>query len=163
MDMDASIAIEPVQQHEISELLQMKWDIFGAYYPTREACDTYTLASVDWNISVKLVYERKAIGMYLLKSEPVSHVSAQEQMTTLYEDLSKYSDLRGIQGVTLTLQEDYRGRGWGNLLKEYPRTLGYDYWWCIAFKALGNLRDWQKRARLVGEGEFSYLLLEDFR
>ena len=161
--MKADPRIEPIQVNEISELLDIKWSVFSQYYPSKDACDNYSLACTDWSISVKLTFERKIVGMYLLKEEAISEIIPQEHITTLHESLFEYQGLRGIQGITLAIQEEYRGRGWGTFLKKYPRTLGYDYWWGIAFKTLGNLKDWQKQARLVGESRDLYLLLEDFR
>lgn len=161
--MNIAPTIEPIQTHEINEILDIKWSVFRQYYTSKDICDKYTLANTDWNISIKLTYERKIIGMYLLKEEAVSEIVICEHISILYENINCYQNLRGIQGVTLGILDGYRGRGWGNFLKDYPGTLGYDYWWGIAFKTLGNLKDWQKRARLVGESRDLYLLLEDLR
>ena len=155
--------IESIQRDEISELLDIKWGVFNQYYSSKAECDKYTLSCVDWSISVKLTYERKIVGMYLFNEEAVSKIIPKEHITMLYENLDRYQDQRGIQGVTLAIQKEFRGRGWGNFLKKYPRTLGYDYWWGIAFKTLGNLKDWQKQSRLVGESLDLYLILEDYR
>ena len=155
--------IEPIQTYEISELLDIKWRVFCQYYKNKEGCDSYTLASTDWSILVKLTLKGKIIGMYLLKEGSLSEFIISEHITTLYENIQSYQDLRGLQGVTLAIDETYRGRGWGNILKDYPKTLGYDYWWGIAFKTLGNLKDWQKRARLVGESQDLYLILTDYQ
>lgn len=154
--------VEPIDPREIPQILDLKWSVFGPFYESRAVCDDYTIACVDWTLSVKLTYEDEIVGMYLLQSQPVSDAIAQEGITTLHEGLERYSALRGLHGVTLAIHPAFRGRGWGNMLKEHATTLGYDYWWAVAFKTLGNLEDWEKRARLVGESQEVYLLLEDF-
>lgn len=154
--------IEPISAQDIGQILDLKWSVFAPYYSTRAECDEYTMASVDWSLSVKLLLEREIIGMYLLEEEPISNALQHEGITTLYEGLESYQSRRGLHGVTLAVDETFRGRGWGNRLKDYSASLGYDYWWAVAFKQLGNLRDWQKRARLVGESHELYLLLEDY-
>lgn len=154
--------IEPITTQEIAQILDLKWSVFAPYYSNRAECDQYTMANVDWSLSVKLTLDHRIVGMYLLEPEPVSSAIQQEGITTIYEGLEKYRTQRGLHGVTLAIDETFRGRGWGNRLKDYATTLGYDYWWAVAFKDLGNLRDWQKRARLVGENHELYLLLEDY-
>ncbi len=71
-----------------------------------------------------------------------------------------YSDLRGIEGVMLVVDESMRGMGWGNKLKEYPKTLGYDYIWGFQAKDLNNLNDWLKRRVLIDKQKNLYITAE---
>jgi hypothetical protein len=155
--------IESILPSDIPEILDLKWSVFCSHYSSRDESDSYTLASVDWSKSIKVLHEARIVGIYLLKEEAIADGIRSESITTLHESLERYRELRGLHGVTLCLHEAYRGRGWGNLLKEYPGTLGYDYFWGVMFKTLGNLHDWEKRSRLVGESRDLYLILEDFR
>ncbi len=70
--------------------------------------------------------------------------------------------MRGIEGVLLAVDKSIQGQGWGNRLKDYTRTLGFDYIWGQQLKPLNNLKDWLKRRELVGEVENCYITLEDF-
>lgn len=51
----------------------------------------------------------------------------------------------GAHGVLLAIDSAYKGQGWGRLLIEHPRSLGYDYIWGQAMASLNNLEFWKKR------------------
>ncbi|MFN9953714.1 MAG: hypothetical protein ACK55I_11490, partial [bacterium] len=74
-------------------------------------------------------------GVYLL---------GDNQLNSLVED-EKYVNLKGVEGVVLAVSEEVRGQGWGNKLKDFPKTLEVDYIWGQQLKSLNNLEDWLKR------------------
>jgi hypothetical protein len=104
-------------------------------------------ATTDWDLSALLYLDDKILGVYLIGTN----------------QLSNYKDLRGIEGVLLAVDDSIRGQGWGNKLKDYPKTLGVDYIWGMQLKSLGNLNDWLKRRELVGETEDCYITLEFYK
>jgi hypothetical protein len=63
----------------------------------------------------------------------------------------------------LAVDKSIRGMGWGNKLKDYPKTLGIDYIWGQQLKTLNNLNDWLKRRELVGETNSVYITAEIFK
>ena len=107
----------------------------------------------NWNISAKLVDDNGNImGLYLL---------GDKQLNSLI-NITEYNDLKGVEGVLLAVDTSIRGKGWGNKLKDYPKTLGYDYIWGQQLKSLDNLNDWLKRRELVYSDEDIYITLEKF-
>lgn len=75
---------------------------------------------------------------------------------------SDFKHLKGVEGVLLAVDESIRGMGWGNRLKDYPKTLGVDYIWGQQAKGLNNLKDWLKRRELIIEGNGVYITAEKF-
>jgi hypothetical protein len=73
-----------------------------------------------------------------------------------------FSNLKGVEGVLLAVDESIRGRGWGNRLKDYPKTLGVDYIWGQQAKGLNNIKDWLKRRELIDESNGVYITAEKF-
>lgn len=73
-----------------------------------------------------------------------------------------YKHLKGVEGVLLAVDESIRGRGWGNKLKDYPKTLGVDYIWGQQAKGLNNIKDWLKRRELINESGGVYITAEKF-
>ena len=107
----------------------------------------------NWDISAMLVDENNNIkGVYLL---------GDSQLSSLVED-EKYINLKGVEGVVLAVSEEVRGQGWGNKLKDFPKTLEIDYIWGQQLKSLNNLEDWLKRSELVAETQSVYITAEIF-
>ena len=107
----------------------------------------------NWDISAMLVDENNDIkGVYLL---------GDSQLSSLVED-EKYVNLKGVEGVVLAVSEEVRGQGWGNKLKDFPKTLEIDYIWGQQLKSLNNLEDWLKRRELVAETQSVYITAEIF-
>ncbi len=110
-------------------------------------------AAVDWNKSILLVdLENKIMGVYLLGTHQINSMIK----------VKDYIGLKGVEGVLLCVDETLRGQGYGNQLKDYPKTLGYDYIWGQQFKDLGNLNDWLKRRELIGETKYVYITAEKY-
>ena len=107
----------------------------------------------NWDISAMLVDENNNIkGVYLL---------GDSQLSSLVED-EKYVNLKGVEGVVLAVSEEVRGQGWGNKLKDFPKTLDIDYIWGQQLKSLNNLEDWLKRRELIAETQSVYITSEIF-
>ena len=68
----------------------------------------------------------------------------------------------GVEGILLFVEEAYRGKGWGNKLKDMPKEIGYDYVWGRQHKNLNNLDHWLKRRELILEKEREYVTAEIF-
>lgn len=108
----------------------------------------------NWNVSAKLIGNKNVLlGVYLL---------GDKQLNTIFPE-NDYSNLKGVEGVLLAVDKSIRGKGWGNKLKDYPKSLlQYDYIWGQQLKSLDNLTDWLKRRILIGETESVYITLELF-
>jgi len=115
---------------------------------------------VDWNISVKLVVDGKLAGFYLLNKHSICDYA--EEVLYWEEDMNTYKDKSAIQGVGLGLWPEYRGQGYGKLLRAIPLAMDVDYVWGQHFKGLNNLHLWEKAGRrLVGASEDAYFTLID--
>ena len=108
----------------------------------------------DFEISFMLLDEKENIvGAYtLLKNEIYEE----------YPNTEKYEGLDGVEGILLFVEEAYRGKGWGNKLKDMPKEIGYDYVWGRQHKNLNNLDHWLKRRELILEKEREYVTAEIF-
>ena len=114
-----------------------------------DICKTYS----NLSISLKLVdRDDKIRGVYLLNKTKIPK--------KFYND---DTNEKGLEGIMLVVDESLRGMGWGNKLKDYTRTLGYDYIWGYQHKNLNNLDDWLKRRILLGEENGSYVTIETFK
>tara|TARA_R110000782_G_scaffold21299_1_gene57300 strand:- start:4376 stop:5254 length:879 start_codon:yes stop_codon:yes gene_type:complete len=92
--------------------------------------------------------EDNILGAYLIGNKQLSH--------------TKFNKLIGVEGVLLAVDESIRGMGWGNRLKNYPKTLGVDYIWGQQAEGLNNLNDWLKRRILINEINGVYITAEIF-
>lgn len=107
----------------------------------------------NWDISALLLDDNDRImGVYLLGDKQLDSLTINE----------KYLKLKGVEGVVLAVSDKIRGQGWGNKLKDYPKTLGYDYIWGQQLKVLNNLEDWLKRRELIDERNNVYITAEIF-
>lgn len=107
----------------------------------------------NWDISAILLDEEdKIMGLYLLGDKQLDSLTISE----------KYLKLNGVEGVLLAVSEEVRGQGWGNMLKDYPKTLEFDYIWGQQLKSLNNLEDWLKRRELIAETKSVYITAEIF-
>jgi hypothetical protein len=107
----------------------------------------------NWDISAILLDdEDKIMGLYLLGDSQLDSLTVNE----------KFIKLKGVEGVLLAVSEKIRGEGWGNKLKDYPKTLEFDYIWGQQLKSLNNLEDWLKRRELIAETKSVYITAEVF-
>lgn len=107
----------------------------------------------NWEKSIMLVDENGSIkGLYLF---------GDLQLSSLVK-LPEYDDLKGIEGILLAVDKSIQGQGWGNKLKDYPKTMGVDYIWGQQLKTLNNLQDWLKRRVWIASTKNVHITLEKF-
>ena len=107
----------------------------------------------NWDISIMLLNELDEVkGVYLLGNKQIDSIVK----------INDYLLLKGVEGVLLVVDESIRGKGCGNKLKDYPKTLGFDYIWGQQLKTIGNLHDWLKRRKLIAQTKTVYITLELF-
>jgi hypothetical protein len=146
--------IQGIPQNKITNVLDYTHQFFDH---VMDATNFYQymryLANVNWDESILLVDDENNIkGAYIFGSNQINYMV----------DAKDYKGLKGVEGVLLCIDKSLRGQGYGNQMKEYPKTLGYDYIWGQQFRAFGNLKDWLKRRELVGETEYVYITAEKF-
>jgi hypothetical protein len=134
--------------------------ITWSYEYFKTVIDFYTFLMIvsqetNWDISAKLVDENDNImGLYLLGDKQLTSI----KKSFIFEVIG----LNGVEGVLLVVDESIRNLGWGNKLKDYPKTLGVDYIWGQQLQSLKNLDKWLKRRVLVGEINGVYITMEKF-
>lgn len=129
-----------------AEMLQSELD-WAQLIPKPEPKDVkiYLILSKNGN----LIRENKVTpdwvrGFYILRETNLEDVFSPR----LHPNILKYTG-KGIQGVALALDKEYRGTGIGKKLINVPYTLGADYIWGMHLDSLNNLKDWLKRRELV--------------
>jgi len=108
---------------------------------SKENSYRYLKAVVNWDLSVKLTLDNKIIGCYLFAEG------------SLDEYTDDFIGQKGVEGVALVLEKQYRNSGFGKLLIEYSETLPYDYIWGQHLKGIGNLEHWKKRRPYVYDAD----------
>lgn len=99
---------------------------------------------VDWHLSRALLVDDRVVGAYLLSEREATSLAGVD----LPEGLE---GLRPVEGVALALDPSERGNGYGRLLRDLPRALGFEMVWGQQHKALGNLQHWLRHRRLIGD------------
>jgi hypothetical protein len=143
-----------IELNQVQEVLDFSFPFFENVI-SRRGFDYYMrdLANANWKKSALLLDGDNNIkGVYILGNH---------QLPSQYVQ-SKYVGLIGIEGLLIVVDESVRGQGWGNKLKEYPKSLGYGYIWGQQFKGLNNLKDWLKRRELVATTDEVYITAEIF-
>jgi hypothetical protein len=143
-----------IELNQVQEVLDFSFTFFENVI-SRRGFDYYMrdLANANWKKSALLLGDDNNIkGVYILGNHqlPSQYVQA------------KYVGLIGIEGLLIAVDESVRGQGWGNVLKDYPKTLGYGYIWGQQFKGLNNLKDWLKRRELIATTSEVYITAEIF-
>lgn len=105
-------------------------------------------------LSIALVRNNEIVGVYFLSNRRL-HERKIDKKDSL-------KNLNGICGIALGVDENYRGLGYGDILKDEPQRLGYDYIFGEQLKDLNNIKDWLKRRVLFAEYPHSYLTVEFF-
>jgi len=99
----------------------------------------------NWNLSIMLVDGEELNGLYLFGDKQIDSIKPTYEFATM----SEYKGLKGIEGVLLAVDKSIQGQGWGNKLKDYPKSMGFDYIWGQQLKSLKNLESWLRRRDLV--------------
>lgn len=165
--------IEPVLTHDIDEIIHHSIATFHGQGLTDPEVATFIAEASDWSISKKLVTDR-IVGFYLLHEGSVGDWAetrlawaAAHECRSLYahceikEDLSQYRGQHGVEGIALVVLPEYRGWGWGRMLKRLPREMGYRHVFGEHFKSSYNLDHWLKSRRLVAACDGIWLTLQD--
>ena len=141
-----------IPKDQIQHILDLTYPNFK-HLMAKAGYDIYLKGVTNWDISAILTTDDgKILGVYLLGDTQIND----------FVEAPKYEGLKGVEGVLLVIDSSIRGLGYGNKLKDYPRTLGYDYIWGQQFKGLNNLKDWLKRRELVATTDEVYVTAEIF-
>jgi predicted double-glycine peptidase len=108
--------------------------------------------SADFDSSLVLKKDGVVVGTYILGTHPMHIVG----------NLKHYLGLKGIEGVALAVKPEFRGSGYGNMLKDYSvKNTKADYIWGMQLRDLKNINDWVKRRRIVFSSGAMFITLQD--
>lgn len=152
---DAS-TLRPVRQDDQPFIDESVLKVFHGILPDNRLLDYAKY--YDAPLSVIAEVDGKPVGVYLLKEGSVLSIRKEYEDKSVWslvehEDLDRYKDKRGVEGVALAVNSDFRGTGVGKSLINHPYGLGFDYVWGQALSSLGNISHWTKRRRLVAEAK----------
>ena len=137
---------------------------FPDYAPVTDSMREFLEESVNWTISYKAEYHKEIVGFYLLGERKLSVTMAAENAVA-HEDISKYENLYGVEGVALGVIPEFRKTGLTEKLKQEVKTIpGLQFIYGMQYKSLGNLKYWLRSRRLIAESytaEPVFITLED--
>lgn len=168
------VQIEPILSTDVDKIIHYSIATFHDHGLTDEAIAAFTEHATDWGISKKLVVADTIVGFYLLHEDSVADWAETRlawawdndcydvySHCELKEDLSWYRGSRGVEGIALVVLPEYRGLGYGALLKRLPEQMGYQHVFGEHFKSSYNLHHWLKSRRLVAECAGLWVTLQD--
>lgn len=150
------VKASPLYKKQIENVL---WKSFQGHM-SKKYLITYVFLTSNLNKSYVALNEyNQVIGVMMLGDNQVTDFF--EKNSPQYE---KYSKLKGIEGVALCVDPEYRNLGIGDKLRKIPTTLGYDYVWGQQLKSLKNINQWLKFGRrIVYEDKTMYVTLMDLK
>ena len=164
-------------QPEISEItpedndavIDVLHETFGSL-DSREVIKSRIQKRLNNGLSVKIVYDGKIVGCYLLAEKSVNQFISdiEEDRVSDFRKNETSLDLPtnpgdyGLQGIALAVLPEYRDLGLGKNLKDYVKNLGYDYIWGVQDKKLKNISFWEKNRDVFAESPTKYATIEIF-
>lgn len=141
-------------------------DVFKQAFPQYdfETIKDFIMNSVKWDKSIKATHQDKTIGIYLIGDRQLQDVIEDEKAIP-NENLDKYKNRIGVEGVALAVMPEYQKQGIGKKLKDaLVNMTTANYIFGLQYKSLNNLQNWLKSRRLVAQSfgdEGVYITLQD--
>jgi len=164
--------ILPIKNDDIQFLLDLKYCYFKDCYKDKKSHDNYLLANSDISISKKLVKNDEIIGAYFLNKNNIVDMFIDDfgknntyddewiDNNIIYNPKPLY-ELNGVEGVSLFIDEKYKNLGLGKMLIDsVMMDNDVDYMFGLAYKSLGNIKDWMKRSYLLVDYGSYYMIVE---
>jgi GNAT superfamily N-acetyltransferase len=171
--MTDEIQIKPVLTTDRDEIIYHSITTFRGHGLTDEMIGSFTDHATDWSLSRKLVTDR-IVGFYLLHEGSIAEWAETRlawawahDCRSVYdnceikEDLNWYRGQRGVEGIALVVLPEYRGLGYGAMLKRLPQQMGFQHVFGEHFKSAYNLHHWLKSRRLVAACDGIWVTLQD--
>jgi len=165
-----SVVISNITPDIEEECLDVLYNVFGFLEKDKESMRLRVQPRLSNGLSVALSMGEKIIGCYLLNEK-----SAQIFIDEIHE--GKIGDFppdetkiyfsgnipgKGIQGIALAIDPEYRDMGFGKMLKGWAKNLGYDYIWGVSDKNLENIDQWRKERQILAESPTRWATIEIF-
>jgi len=116
-----------------------------------ETWNYYKNGRINKRLSKVLYYGTKPIGIYILGTcTNLERFLLENEDVKLQRSIRKYRDRKGIHGIGLWIEPEYRSYGFGQLLIEYAQSHG-DYVFGGHTVELNNIKHWLKRRDLIAK------------
>jgi len=127
------------------------------------------LSLVDYNKSIKMIVNGKIVGVYLLSNKEsmndfMEFLKKEGSPVTIVDQklFEQLSDKNGIQGLVVGLLKEFRQNGLGEILLQYPKSLGFDYVWGCQTHGVSDVSKWLKRRKLIATAPHYNITVEVF-
>lgn len=160
--------IEIIHIGSDNESIEEALGVFAAAFPQHPLDEVrdFIMSSVNWDNSIKATSNGKTVGIYLIGDRQLSDVIDDEKAEPA-EDLERYNQKKGVEGVALGVAPEVKGAGVGKKLKEALLSMtNADYIFGLQYKSLNNLQYWLKSRRVVAQSnsdEAVFITLQDIK
>jgi len=155
------VKIENITKNDFSKIMNICDDVLVVPGFDR-VCTNYSndrMSSLtDFDKSIKLSIGNEIIGFYLFSTKEtieqfIKKYGSHVKWTVDEKILLKTKNKKGVQGIAVGILDKYKGKGYGKMLLEYPKTLGFDYIWGVQSEGLSNIEKWTKRREILAVGQ----------
>lgn len=159
---DNGVKIRPMLESDVNKCLDMKFQYFGHFYgdlsdpKAKEQHDRYALNKLDLSVSLVAEVNGEVVGGYILRKTKFPNYPGN------FYDFSG-DDSTGVEGVSLFVHPDYKGKGVGHMLKYYykeNKRPDVNFIWGQAFHGLKNINHWLKTRTLFNDMYGVYYTIE---
>lgn len=155
-----------VSEDRIDEILEVAAQVFGDVN-SQDEIKEFLNDETNFDISKMVLVDDNVVGCYLFNETQINDF-LDGHNDIMLEDISKYENKKGIQGLGLALLPEYRNIGVGKELRNIPLEMNYDYIWGQHLKGLHNIDNWLKFGRRVIadgviDGEDMYVTIMDIK
>ncbi len=129
--------------------------IFNIVFPdtANNFNEQYIIPVSDIDISIKLTDNDKIIGFYMFKKLNYEYTKYFYSILKNEYNIDKeFLNFKGLEGVALGIHPDYKSKGYGKMLINYPYKVlskNYDYITGQHFEHLKNIQHWLKQRILL--------------
>ncbi len=155
------VTIRKMEESDVAECLEIKYQYFGHFWgdpndpSTKQTHDNYSKRKLDLSVSLIAELDGKIVGGYFLKKTKLPVYPGN------FYDFT--GDDTGVEGVSLFVHPDHKGKGVGHMLKHYykeNRRPDIKFIWGQAFHGLKNMGDWLKTRKLFNDMNGVYFTIE---
>ena len=162
--------ISEITPEDNDAVIDVLHEVFGSL-DSREVIKSRIQKRLNNGLSVKIVYDGKIVGCYLLAEKSVNEFISDIEQDKVSDfrrndtsvDLQANPGDRGLQGIALAVMPEYRDLELGKKMKNYVRGLGYDYIWGVQDKKLMNINFWKRSREVFAESPTKYATIEILR
>ena len=165
-----NVEVSTIVPEDFDGVLDVLESTFSPFGYTREIIKSKLTNRILNNLSIKITKNDQIIGVYLLTENSIPNF-IQEISKNNISDFPKDSTViisnpteseNGLQGLALAVLSEFRSYGYGKQLKDFVKSMGYDYVWGVQDKNLKNIDFWTKTRSIFAESPNRFATVEIF-